>query len=331
MDAIVLGVENFKFSIFDSVPKPDKNTAYILYREEERTDNILVITAQHPVLSSQIRAGRYNKKMRISLADREISIKKEISDDSGNFKFVVEVKMSYRISDIEYIFKNKLWNTDFTIGNAIIELIDMLHKKYDIESQIELQNELRDKLQERINEFSYLEVPELKILVEIDERARKIIDSNLDTMADTVLLQNESEKASVEVEQRKRIEIQKLEAEKEIEEKKSAVRLEKARGVNALKDELGEDFGTFLAYANGEISSIEYDERMQKNRNANMMARIAGLKQLVELDVLSGPALEKAALKLLGEDLSGGEIEQKAIADSTEENSGIIVEDTEEY
>lgn len=331
MDAIVLGVENFKFSIFDSVPKPDKNTAYILYREEERTDNILVITAQHPVLSSQIRAGRYNKKMRISLADREISIKKEISDDSGNFKFVVEVKISYRISDIEYIFKNKLWNTDFTIGNAIIELIDMLHKKYDIESQIELQNELRDKLQERINEFSYLEVPELKILVEIDERARKIIDSNLDTMADTVLLQNESEKASVEVEQRKRIEIQKLEAEKEIEEKKSAVRLEKARGVNALKDELGEDFGTFLAYANGEISSIEYDERMQKNRNANMMARIAGLKQLVDLDVLSGPALEKAALKLLGEDLSGGEIEQKAIADSTEENSGIIVEDTEEY
>lgn len=331
MDAIVLGVENFKFSIFDSVPKPDKNTAYILYREEERTDNILVITAQHPVLSSQIRAGRYNKKMRISLADREISIKKEISDDSGNFKFVVEVKISYRISDIEYIFKNKLWNTDFTIGNATIELIDMLHKKYDIESQIELQNELRDKLQERINEFSYLEVPELKILVEIDERARKIIDSNLDTMAGTVLLQNESEKASVEVEQRKRIEIQKLEAEKEIEEKKSAVRLEKARGVNALKDELGEDFGTFLAYANGEISSIEYDERMQKNRNANMMARIAGLKQLVDLDVLSGPALEKAALKLLGEDLSGGEIEQKAIADSTEENSGIIVEDTEEY
>lgn len=331
MDAIVLGVENFKFSIFDSVPKPDKNTAYILYREEERTDNILVITAQHPVLSSQIRAGRYNKKMRISLADREISIKKEISDDSGNFKFVVEVKISYRISDIEYIFKNKLWNTDFTIGNAIIELIDMLHKKYDIESQIELQNELRDKLQERINEFSYLEVPELKILVEIDERARKIIDSNLDTMADTVLLQNESEKASVVVEQRKRIEIQKLEAEKEIEEKKSAVRLEKARGVNALKDELGEDFGTFLEYANGEISSIEYDERMQKNRNANMMARIAGLKQLVDLDVLSGPALEKAALKLLGEDLSGGEIEQKAIADSTEENSGIIVEDTEEY
>lgn len=331
MDAIVLGVENFKFSIFDSVPKPDKNTAYILYREEERTDNILVITAQHPVLSSRIRAGRYNKKMRISLADREISIKKEISDDSGNFKFVVEVKISYRISDIEYIFKNKLWNTDFTIGNATIELIDMLHKKYDIESQIELQNELRDKLQERINEFSYLEVPELKILVEIDERARKIIDSNLDTMAGTVLLQNESEKASGEVEQRKRIEIQKLEAEKEIEEKKSAVRLEKARGVNALKDELGEDFGTFLAYANGEISSIEYDERMQKNRNANMMARIAGLKQLVDLDVLSGPALEKAALKLLGEDLSGGEIEQKAIADSTEENSGIIVEDTEEY
>lgn len=328
---IIISVENFKFSVFDSVPKPGQDTAYILYKEGDRTEHILVITDQHPVLSSQIRAGRYDKKMSIQTSGKKISISKQISDDSGNFKFIVSIMASYRISDVAYVFRNKLWNIEAIIENIIIKLIEEKHKKYDIESQIELQNDLRNELHSQMGKLVYLETSDMKVSVELDERAKKIIDSNLDTMADAVLLQNESDKASVEVEQRKRIEIQKLEAEKTIEEKKSAVRLEKAKGLNAIKDEIGEDFATFLAYANGEINSIEYDERIQKNRNANMMARLAGLKQLVDLDVLSGPALENAALKLLGEETAEKKIETKAITADMEEKSDIVIEDAEEY
>lgn len=331
MNTMIIAVENFKFSIFDSVPKPNQDIAFILYKEGNSTGDILVITEKHPALSNQIRAGRFDRKMTITLADREVSINKETVDTSGNFKFIINVKILYKIRDIEYIFRNHLWNTDSIVENTVMELIEKTHKKYDIESQIELQNELRINLQNQVEEWNYLDIFNLKISVEADERAKKIIDSNLDTMAETVLIQNESDRASVEVEQRKRLEIQKLEAEKEIEEKKSAVRLEKAKGVNALKDVLGDEFGTFLAYANGEITSIEFDDRMQKNKNANMMANIAWLKQLVDLDVFSGPQLERAALKLLGEETAGSEMEQKAITISADENSDIIVEDTEEY
>lgn len=331
---IIIKVENFKFTVFDSVPKPDGQTAYVLYRDENTTGNILVITAQNPALSSKIRAGGFNKKMTISLADQKISLNKWIADASGNYKFLIKLEISYRIEDVAVVFKNNLWNADIVIGNKAQELIDATHKKYGIESQIELENELRKKLSNYLGELSYLKIVHSNIYVELDERAKSIIKSKLDTMASSMLLEDESERASIEVEQKARVEIKKLEAEKAIEEKKAALRKEQAKSFDSLREEMNDDVVTFLAYTNGEISSIEFDERMQRNRNANMMNRLSVLKQLADSDILSDMALENFAIKLLGEKGSAeqiGQIGQKEIANNNDEQNEIVVDEAEEY
>lgn len=43
----LIGIENFKFSIFDSVPKPNGDTAYILYKEGGKSNQLLVTKTSH--------------------------------------------------------------------------------------------------------------------------------------------------------------------------------------------------------------------------------------------------------------------------------------------
>lgn len=329
-DEQLISVEKFKFSIFDSVPKPNGDTAYILYKEGGKPNQLLVITSQRPALSSQIRAGGFNRKATMSLALREVRIRREIADESNNHKFYVDVEISYRIKEIEYVFVNRV-NIDEVVVDIINEIVGGFHKKYGILDQIELENEIRSCILTKVKALYYLEIVDSVIKVDVDDRAKKIIDSRLDTMAQSVVIQDKGEMASLEIEQKRRLEIQKQEAEKEIEEKKNAVNLTKVKGVNEIKAEVGDDYSLYLAYIKGEISSTEFDERLQHNKNADMMSKIAAFKQLVELDVLSGPAMEKAAMKLLGEDTGVVETEQKALTENTYTDSEIVVEDTEEY
>lgn len=320
----IFTVNNFKFGIFDSVPKPDSNSAYILYKEGGSTENILVITEQNPVLGSQIKAGGYNKLMEVSLEEKSFELKKVIADETNNFKFYVSVQLKYHISDPVYIFKKRVLTIAEDIRTAVSEMIEKEHKKYDIESQIELENDLKSKIAQQLQGILYIEIRELFVEVDLDERAQRIIDSELDAMAMGVVGRNESEKRSREIEEKKKIEIQQLEASKEIQQRKNALNLEKAAGMKALEEKLGEDYSTFLAYINGEISSVEFDEQMHRNRNAAMVAKLQFFKQMVEMDVLSGPALERAAVKLIGDDIA-----TDINNDVTDED--VVVEDTEVF
>lgn len=327
----IFTVNNFKFSIFDSVPKPDSNKALILYKEGGNPEKILVITEQNPVLGSQIRAGGYDKLMEVSLEERNLGCQKEIADETNNFRFFVKVQLKYRVNDPTYIFKNRIKTVEEKIRTIVSNAIGEEHKKYDIESQIELENDMKSKISEKLCDILYIEIMELSLEASLDERAQRIIDSNLDAMAMDVVERNENEKLSRKIEEEKRIEIQQLEARKEIEKRKNDLNIEKAEGLKALEEKLGEDYSTFLAYVNGEISSVEFDQQMHKNRSAAMVARLQYFKQLVEMDVLSGPALERAAAKLLGDDGGEKQDENQRLIGGNMEEEDVVIEDEEEY
>lgn len=327
----IFTVSNFKFSIFDSVPKPDSNKALILYKEGGNPEKILVITEQNPVLGSQVKAGGYNKIMEISLEEKRLELQTEIADDTNNFRFFVKVSLKYRVKDPVYIFKHRITSTDEKIRTIVSNAVGEEHRKYDIESQIELERDLKDKVFKKIQDILYIEITELSLNAVLDERAQRIIDSNLDAMAMDVVERNENEKLSRKIEEGKKIEIQQLEAKKEIEKRKNALNMEKAEGMKALEEKLGEDYSTFLAYVNGEISSVEFDQQMHKNRTSAMVARLQYFKQLVEMDVLSGPALERAATKLLGDDSGEVENEHQVLIGNEKIEEDVVIEDTEEY
>lgn len=325
----LITVENFRFTVFDSVPKPTVDQAYILYREGRKSEQVLVITNKAPVLSNQIRSGKYNKKGIVSMVIREILLKRETADETGNFKFFIDGRIAYSVKDPAYVFVHEL-NIDEIVNGVACELLDGIHRKYGIERLMDLEDELKKKMREKLTKLHYLNIYEPDIKIVLDERGKRIIDSNLDTMANSVVKQNEEDVTSLEIEQRKRLEKQKYEAEREIQEKKNALKLEQIKGFNAAKKEAGEDYGLVMAYINGEIDSVQLSERLQRSRHADMMAKINYFKELVDLDVISGPKLEQAAMKLLGENGNEQEIEQKLLDDGAAEDA-IVVEDTEEY
>lgn len=325
----LITVENFKFTIFDSVPKPEPDQAYVLYREGRKNEEVLVITNQKPVLSNEIRTGKFNKKGIVSMAVREIQLKREAADETGNFKFFINGTIAYSVKDAAYVFVHDL-NIDAIVNGAVCELLDGIHRKYGIESLMDLEDNLKKQVREKLIKLHYLNIYEPEIKIDLDERGKKIIDSNLDTLAISVVKQNEEDVSSLEIEQRKRLEKQKYEAEREIQEKINALQLEQIKGFNAAKKEAGEDYTLVMAYIKGEITSVQLNDQLQRSKHADMMAKINYFKELVDLDVISGPKLEQAAMKLLGEDEGQSEIEQKALEDGSGEEV-IVVEDTAEY
>ena len=300
---IILSVDNFKFRIFDSVPKPESGIAYVLYREGKRQDEVLVITPNSPALGAQIKSGGFNKIMTISTATRQFEIAKRIADATGTYKFDIIISVFYRIRNIEYIFKQNCWEIDKLLENLIFQIIKSKHGKFDIDCEIELENDLIEILPLLLKEkMRYLEIIDIKITVEVDERARKVLDASLNTMADSIVFEKEKEKEMVEIEGKKQVEIRRLQAQKEVEHERNNVILEKAAGFDAIIGKLGEDMAmAFLAYEKGEISSVDLDDRIRNNKNATMQSQLIALKNLADLEVISGPMLEQAAMKLIGQ------------------------------
>lgn len=326
----LITVENFKFTIFDSVPKPNEDTAYILYREGRQKDPILVITNQKPVLSSDIRSGKFNKKAIMSLAFREIRADRTVSDETGHYKFFLSAKALYRVRDVRYVFVNHV-NIDKMVSNALNEILDAVHKKYSIEEQTDLEDTLKVQLRNKLNNLDYLEISEPELTITVDERAQRIIDSTLDTIATSVINQNQEDIASLQIEQKKRLEQQKYEAQKEVQKKINALQLEQIKGFNDAKEAAGENASLVLAYLKGEISSVELDKRLEDKKANHMMTNLQALKQLADLQVLSDPALERAALKLLGETTAQTQAEQNPLLETIDAEDTIIVEDEEKY
>ena len=149
-EQIILAVENYKFRIFDSVPKPESGIAYILYQGDGKQGNILIITSENPVLSRQIQAGGFDKKMTISTAVRECSITKQVLDQTGDYRFIIYIDIFYKLRDIRQVFEQGYWNIDEIMENCVFQILRSVHKKYDIDDQIEIEDKLAEILPQKL-------------------------------------------------------------------------------------------------------------------------------------------------------------------------------------
>lgn len=333
-EQIILAVENYKFRIFDPVPKPEPGIAYILYQGDGKQGNMLIITSENPVLSRQIKAGGFDKKMTISTAVRECSTTKQVLDQSGGYRFIIYIDIFYKVRDIRQVFEQGCWNIDEIMENYVFQILRSVHRKYDIDDQIEIEDKLVEILPQKLKEkMGYLDITEYRVQVDIDERAKKVLDTSLDTMADTVVFEKERERGEAEVENKKQLEIKKLEAEEEVANRQNRVTLVRAGLLQELRDKIGEDSAVaFLAYERGEINGVELDDRIRSNQNAGVVSRIKLLSELVNLDALSGPALEQVALELIGQKDTGGTdtVEEYEGQKDQEHQEGLYI-DSEEY
>lgn len=325
-EEIILRDEDYKFRMLNSVPKPEADEAYILYRNDKREENVLVITPQKPALSTQIRFGRYNRKMTISMVQREYILEKEILDETGFYKFLVEIKVSYQPDDVESIFLYGSWNFAAIIEDSIFDKIEAKNRRYNIEDQIDLEDNLRIEVLKSIGLFNYWRVTSFEVNVRLDNRAQKVIDSKLDLMADSVLISDSAEREQIEIEKKKQIQLEKLKADKEIEDKANELIMIKAKGIKQMREEFSDDYATILANIKGEISTVEMEKRLRDNLYGDMANRTKILQQLAGMQI-SDSIIEEAAKNLLGIDELGNIHEEPPALLSSDD---ILFEEREE-
>jgi hypothetical protein len=257
-----------------------------------------------------------------------------VVDKTGDYRFIIFIDIFYKLRDIRQVFEQGDWNIDEIMENYVFQILRSVHKEYGIDDQIEIEDKLVEILPQKLKEkMGYLDITDYKVQVDIDERAKKVLDTSLDTMADTIVFEKERERKEAEIENKKQLEIKQLNAEEEVANRQNRVTLVRASLLRELRDKIGEDSAVpFLAYVTGEINGVELDDRIRNNQNAGVMSRTKLLSELVDLDALSGPALEQVALELIGQKDTGGmdTVEAYEGQKDQERQEGLYI-DSEEY
>ena len=209
-------------------------------------------------------------------------------DKTGDYRFIIFIDIFYKLRDIRQVFEQGDWNIDEIMENYVFQILRSVHKEYGIDDQIEIEDKLVEILPQKLKEkMGYLDITDYKVQVDIDERAKKVLDTSLDTMADTIVFEKERERKEAEIENKN---------------------------------------------VTGEINGVELDDRIRNNQNAGVMSRTKLLSELVDLDALSGPALEQVALELIGQKDTGGmdTVEAYEGQKDQERQEGLYI-DSEEY
>lgn len=296
----VLTISNFQFKMFDPLPQPDNNTACILYREGGDPGKILVITSGKKVTMSDIKNGRYDKKAEVSLAWRDFTLRKEISDDTYKYTFMITVTMRYRIMDCVYVFRSKLYQMDQLLHNMVLNRINSCHGHSSITYRIELENYLMNIIAKGLQEMPFLMAEALSVKAVLDESAKAVLRAKLDATTNDTIEKTDSERKKQQIQREKEVEEIRYQKQQELQKEKNKVDLEKAKGIKKLEEELGVDFSAFMAWNNGEISGLDYNSLIRQNRTASLREKLQMLKELADLNVLSDEKLQQITLEQIG-------------------------------
>lgn len=299
----ILTIHPFQFRVFDPLPLPDKDTAYILYREDGNPNKILVITSGKRVSAAEIRSGHYDRKAEISLAWRNFTLQKEIMDKSHSFLFTITVKLRYRITDCVYVFQSKQHHIEQLLRNLVLNKINSCHGHSAITYRIELENYLMNIITEGLQDMPFLVTEELSVKAELDERGSAVLQAERDAVKNKTIDDLENEREIEKIQRQKEVEEKRLKAQEDLKAKKDTLDIERAKRDKELMDTLKEgrtDYAAFKALNNGEISYLEYGEINRRNRKAAMMDGLEVLREAADIDALSDKTLQKLSLDLLG-------------------------------
>lgn len=296
----ILTFSNFQFRMFDPLPQPDDDTAYILYREGESLDKILVITAGSKISAAEIKKGHYNKKAEVSLAWRDFTIQKEIADQTRKYIFTITVKLRYQVTDCAYVFQSKLYHMEPLLRSMVLNKINSCHGYSRITDRIELENYLMNIIAKGLQEMPFFMAEELSVEAVLDESGMSVLRARSDATTNDFIEETESERKKRQMQREKEVEEKRLQTQREIQEEINKLNIEKANGIKALENESGVEYSAFMALTNGEISNLEYNNLIRQNRVASVKEKLQMLRELSEMNILSDEKLQQLALAQIG-------------------------------
>lgn len=289
MDAVVdfiLSEEPFKFTLFEKTPQAERDRALLLYRECMGVKSGMVILPGQSVLSSSIRSGKYDRKVVVDTSRRSVDMDMKIKAQDGYCNFLVHIDIEYGIRDVKYAVCNDLSHIQNEIQDNIRRYMNEYQKRFSIEEEIEFEREMEGLTNTLINKFIFLYI-NVRTQIMLDEIGQKVQDSNVKSNAENVIKKNEVELQRVNMQKEGELERISYEEERKILEEKNKLDMAKLERLQDLKNYYGEDALLISAYLNRELSDMELNEQIRKQRYEDDDRRYSRFKQLYDMDIMS--------------------------------------------
>lgn len=178
MSEFVQKRERFKFGILDQVPTVQNEECILLYQERHGESGSMLIDSIYKPFTSDIRRGKFNMKVTISLRERRYSDAMDLVIADYGFCFRVSIDISYAIKDVrEYYFRDHA-ESEERVKEDIRRILMENDKRWNLHDGNELERTLRRELEICLQGCHSLKFNNIVIKVTPDEDAARMIKSD---------------------------------------------------------------------------------------------------------------------------------------------------------
>jgi len=258
MNEFIISDERFRFGILDKVPIPAHDECILLYREERGENGSLILSEGINVLSSEVRRGKFNRKITLSLSQKPVSHSVKVGIKDMEMYFDVAVKAVYRIANVrEFYFRGRA--DEDKIKQSIKKTVKKYDKKFGLTKGVDLQGELEEEIEESLRQFAGLKFESLQVDVVPDEEARQYIKSDKEKAR---VMHHSSNETDTKIF---------LNKQKEREmDSENAIYAKKLQKFMAMTQEYGQMAPLVDGYLEGGMDARELYDYAIKNRGSNI-------------------------------------------------------------
>lgn len=316
MKQFVISEETFRLKPLEKAPQAESGTAIILYRECAGVSSGMIIFPEQFVMSGSIRIGKYDRKIVIDISEHQLELNTKIKTQEGYSDFLIHIAIKYKIKDVMYAAIKNLDNIQNLILEEAKKFINECQEEFSFEDEIGMERKLDELIKILRQRFLFLTIVVEK-RVELDEIGQFVHGSNVKSIAESIVQRNELEVEKVSIQRKEELKRTQYQEDRETLEIKNRLKEAKLEKFKSLESRFGEDALILEAYSNGEISSIELNDKLRKQHQEDFDKKSQILKELYNMDMLSHECVYRLFEPMLLE---------KSIETIAEENGREVIE-----
>lgn len=301
MDTVVdfiISEEPFKLMPLEKAPRAAQNTALLLYRERMGMEQGMVILPEQSVLSSSIRMGKYDRKIVVDISRHQMEMDMKIRTQERYCDFLVHIDIEYGISDVKYAASNNLSHIQDTIQEAVRKFMNTYQESFSIYNEIRLERETDTLTKTLVEKFMFLYI-NARTKIQLDEAGQRVRDSDIKTRTDGIIQQNEAKIQKLNTQRAGELERIEYQEKKKILEEKNKLDEAKLEKLQGLMKRYGDDALLVNAYLDEEMSSLDFNEQMRKQKQEQEDRIYAKFRQFYDMDIMSDEFINSYAGQVL--------------------------------
>lgn len=180
---------DYKNELFVKIPVPSVGEVILLSGE----NGLLEIDPKNynNISTRQIRAGKYNRQIRIDATAHEISFSFSVTSANNVNTFNFDVSAMCRVENAATIYRTGNRDICTLIKPTIENQIKNIAMDYQPSEISQLKNILRDPCSNNITAYEGIEISSINVEVDIDEKYKKHLETSLEIQNNTRIREEE--------------------------------------------------------------------------------------------------------------------------------------------